>query len=371
MTVYKDMSNNLTSQEKILPFASSIVNDMQQHLITLQIDLTDNCVCKCKGCSHWQWDDKKSLDYDILKKNVLDNLGAFRDLQSIVLSGGEPLMYRHIEEICKQINVKIDIITSGLGRRNDVKIGIITSGLGRRNVDWKVLSENCEWIRFSVDGFTRERFHETRGVDLFDKWVENLDTLLELNKNTDCKTRLNYTIHEYNYKHFHKNVLDFVKAHNVGIYFWLSRELISDFRLGKQTEVKDFIVEHMPKDELIDDNNVLKHIEGRNTIEYESCYIPRMFALIASDGLVFPCCYMYEPVFTLDNQERKFALGNINEKPLSAMYSGQKFREIARLFHNCQKSFSQCKYCDRYDYINKYLNDFEKAASTENKSIFL
>ena len=368
------MSNKLSVKEKMLPFANNIISSLNQNLITLQIDLSDFCVCKCKGCTHWQWDDKKIIDFNILEKNVLDHLDKFKSLQSIVLSGGEPLMYKRVEDLCEICHKKYGL-----------KVGIITSGLGKKDLDWKRLSENCSWIRFSVDAFTPERFADTRGVDMFSIWTKNLDTLLELNKVTGCNTRLNFTIHEYNYDYFTEGVLDFIEKRNVGIYYWLSRELISAFKANEKEDILDEITNHVYHfaskmsfineaekrniDHLINVKNV--DINLRKPIEYKSCYAPRMYALINIDGAVFPCCYMYEPVFTPDKQQRQFVIGNIFELSLPEIYNSEKYLEIAKQFNECNKKFPQCKFCDRYDHINAYLNEFESDMSTENKHIFL
>ena len=127
-------SNRLSASEKLTPFASNIVQSLEQNLITLQLDLSDYCVCKCKGCTHWQWDDKKVLDFDVLKNNVLNELPKFKSLQSIVLSGGEPLMYKQVEEVCKMCHQDYGL-----------KVGIITSGLGRKDLDWKTAYKSTGW----------------------------------------------------------------------------------------------------------------------------------------------------------------------------------------------------------------------------------
>lgn len=348
----------LNAEQKIKRFADNIVSTNNECLVTLQLDLTDYCVCKCKGCEHWQWPKKTKLDTITLNKNVFEHLP--HTIQSIVLSGGEPLLHPDVE-----------IIVETLKQDHGKNIGIITSGLGKNNLDWSLLSQNCSWIRFSSDGFNKKNYATTRGVDLFDQWLINLKTLVYENTKTQCQTRINVTIHEYNIDNFYEGLIDLLidQKLNINVYFWLSRELIDAFRKDSNDSRASSISVKIAKlrsyaDSLKFDinnlnfDNVCKHINLQDTINYTSCFIPQIFALIASDGNVFPCCYMYEPVFSIDNQQLNFVIGNVNEQTLEDIYKSQKFKDVVKQFRECNKKFTQCKFCDRFDHINKYLNDY-------------
>jgi MoaA/NifB/PqqE/SkfB family radical SAM enzyme len=374
------MRKTLTAEEKLRSVASKLTKSTEENIITLQIDLTDFCVCKCKGCEHWKWPVKTKLDIATIEKNIYPffEIENSTSLQSVVFSGGEPLLHPDAEEIIEHINDEYSL-----------SVGIITSGLGRNDIDWEVLSKHCEWIRLSTDGFTPENYANTRGVDMFDKWTNNLKELLRANEQTKCETRLNVTIHEYNLHNFSDNLIEFLTNNNlqVEVYFWLSRELIdlfadkSESRLSKKMECGDVITKqlisltmlasHRQYDaNFLNFTNVLRHVNqssDETRYSYHSCYVPQMFSLIAADGNVFPCCYMYEPVFSIDKQQLQFVIGNVNEQSLLDIYNSKKYLEIVEQFRRCNKQYPQCKFCDRYDHLNNYLNNYHEP----NQSIFI
>lgn len=111
-------------------------------IITLEIQPTNLCNLNCSFCFYKDYRKKypvelpfKILDY------VLGVLFDFCDDKGIILSGGgEPLMYSHIKELLKTLNIF------------DRKVGLITNGI-KLTQDKELLNlvgETCTWVRISA-----------------------------------------------------------------------------------------------------------------------------------------------------------------------------------------------------------------------------
>lgn len=103
--------------------------------------------------------------------------------------GGEPLCYPNIDKFIKQLT------------DNNVKVGIITNG---SNLDkyTDMLSAKATWVRVSMDGYNRQSYFEHRGVDDFDKVMDNI---LKFNQaNGKCLLSVYIVVSKWNYKNIYE-----------------------------------------------------------------------------------------------------------------------------------------------------------------------
>ena len=81
----------------------------------LILNVHENCNCRCLMCDIWKRPAGSELD--------LKNLSRYRDslrtlgVRQVVLTGGEPLLHSHFDELCallKESGVRITLLTTGL-----------------------------------------------------------------------------------------------------------------------------------------------------------------------------------------------------------------------------------------------------------------
>ncbi len=85
------------------------------HLPILILNVHEQCNCRCLMCDIWQREGGKELDLaDFARhRESIEAMGV----KHIVLTGGEPLMHRSFETLCrtlKECDVQITLLTTGL-----------------------------------------------------------------------------------------------------------------------------------------------------------------------------------------------------------------------------------------------------------------
>ena len=123
------------------------------------LDVTDHCNFKCKHCYKNQPEDYTDLNVEkvISFLSELDKKGYF---PSIVISGGEPLMYEGLFELLDYIKP-----------RKSVKLntnGVLLKKYYKKFQDYPNLK-----IQVSLDGYDDETFFEIRNCHMFDSVVKN------------------------------------------------------------------------------------------------------------------------------------------------------------------------------------------------------
>lgn len=130
---------------------------------TILIDPTSSCNLKCKGCWAGAYEKHHSLSFEEVDRIVDEakDLGMY----FIVMSGGEPLMWKHLPELCR--------------KHYDVAFMIYTNGT-------LINKDTAQWMRevgnitpaISIEG-GRETTDLRRGEGVYDKIMAGMDHLQE------------------------------------------------------------------------------------------------------------------------------------------------------------------------------------------------
>ncbi|MHA1755515.1 MAG: radical SAM protein [Promethearchaeota archaeon] len=240
--------------------------------LSIQLNITNKCKCKCVMCKKYLWN-LGHMDFNKIKRiiNDLHELGT----ETVLLSGGDPILHPHIIDI-------IDIIS-----KNNMAIGILTVGnfpVSERI--WNFILKNVSFLRFSVDTINEEKYKQVRGTTTLRHVLTNLHTISNLIRKyrySIDKVRLNFTKVKGFNEDDEKEVEQFAKELGVG---FKSHHVNTFPELSCKFEVEKSVIE---------------------------CIVPYAFALIEVDGFVYPCCVLMNENNYYDKVRKDLALGNLNE----------------------------------------------------------
>ena len=147
-----------------VPKKAKISDRLGYHIpYTFLIDPTSKCNLRCNGCWAGAYDKHDSLSFEEVDRLVSEakELG----IHFIVMSGGEPLLWPHLEDLCR--------------KHDDVAFMAYTNGT--------LIDENmARWMKeagnftpaISIEG-SRETTDQRRGSGVYDKIMEAMDNLKE------------------------------------------------------------------------------------------------------------------------------------------------------------------------------------------------
>ena len=134
--------------DKALLYLDSLSKGYRKFPPSLQIGLTDYCWNECCMCGHWKKKDKRTLNFGFLLD--LLNYGKGLGLETVCYSGGDPMLYRHINELMSW------------HEKEDVEFGLVTSGHIPTKTDKRLLSL-AKFIRISLDSIRNKTYSACRG----------------------------------------------------------------------------------------------------------------------------------------------------------------------------------------------------------------
>lgn len=289
----------------------------------LKIELTNKCSRNCKHCSSSATSNSnnlKELNFDDVSKII--NEAKLMSVETIVFTGGEPLMYERLLDLVK--------LTSSLGMkstiysfayRNDQTLkqykNLIKNGLNK--IVYSLADTLSDEEELSI--YEKEEF--------FDKVFEDTDTTLGFHYavSKDSIDSLNDVVHNT------------IETFDKKKYF----DKISLLRFvphGKGTNEMD-----LSKEELLlikdlylrcDDKSRIRLGSPWNIlgIENSPCIIADEIMIIGFDGIAYPCDSI--KYFT-----KLGVSGNIKDNSLSEMYNSEYFTNIRRF--NVDNSCSNCE----------------------------
>ena len=193
----------------------------------LNLHVTSACQLSCEYCYFKQYDGKRGeIPLNIVKSICEDFLATDFPLDdyTIILGGGEPLMYSRFEDLCNLIR--------------DLQGRVVLSTNGILVPKYIDVFEECDGVQVSIDG-DRETHDRIRGKGSYDRAIKALECLQEYR----IRRSIGFTLTKEN-THCVDHVIDLCRKYgctilNISLYqpFGKSKKAVS---LTRWLEVKKY-----------------------------------------------------------------------------------------------------------------------------------
>ena len=343
---------------KLTGYEEAIKN---RDILSIQMNLLNTCPSRCLSCRKYEWPNVQ-LEFETIEL-TLRCLKKMAGLQSVVFSGGEPLMYKHLPEVialCQELDIKYSLITTLITTKYDLL---------------ELVAKTAYRIHTSIDSVRHERYAYIRGVDAFDRVKESIMVINSKRPKDMIPIRISATMSNLNYE----EVLDlyaFAKNNNCllnyyNLHTWEDMKMSVSERLMFQQFLKSVVDDEIANGKKITNARDLYMdnwygAAGESYKEKQTrCYLPIIGATIDSNGDIYPCCKLLN-----DNgeygEQTKYAYGNISR---CKTYESIEIEFSKRFGIKYGTNCSICQECaQRYSGM---IEDLAKIMENKREPIFL
>jgi radical SAM protein with 4Fe4S-binding SPASM domain len=316
----------------------------------LYIETTNRCNLRCKGCilyrGNWESDRDISLAEVI---GITDQLPA---LEQVYLHGiGEPLLNKELPEIIghlKRRKVYVLFNSNGILLNSQRQQALITAGLDE--------------LRISLDAASSKGYEKIRNSNAFDDIVENLKSLLLLQKRRQVSSP-KLSLWFLGTRDHIAELPGFIEiAADIGIEDVYLQRLVffqDDEGYGVARAAKTLQDSADGSPDLIQQSQEMatklginfnasgrsrpvESLQGQaqDRLPWNQCYRPLTLMYVTANGNVLPCCI--SPFATVDYNS--IVLGNVFESSLAEIWSGSKYKNF-RKQHQTATPPKSCRGC--------------------------
>lgn len=313
----------------------------------VKIELTNRCFRNCKHCSSSATNSSnnvKELDFEDVSRIIKE--AKLMGADTIVFTGGEPLMYDGLPELVE--------LTSKLGMKSTIYTFAYRTD-ETLNKYRQLIDLGLNKIVYSL----ADSLSDEEDISVYDK-AEFFNKVFE---NNNARLGFHYTVSKDSFSRLEQVVNETVETFKSRCYF----DRVSLLRFvphGKGTTDMD-----LSKEELLAIKNLYLNSNDKDKIrlgtpwnilgiENTPCIIADEIMIIGFDGIAYPCDSI--KYFT------KLGIsGNIRENSLMEMYDSEYFSNIRKF--NADNSCSSCKDykicksgCIGQKIIANYIEDKDK-----------
>lgn len=286
--------------------------------ISVELTLTNACNMNCVYCSDAMLRARQGMKEKIAPE---DFRRLFLDLakggtKGIVMEGGgEPTLYSGFDDVVDMA------VASGMA------VGLITNGSARLSED---VLKKFEWIRVSLDASTSEEYRQLKGVDFYEKVLDNIAHYAK-----HCPaTGVGYVVTNRNISQIESLVMR-LKEQKVS-YIQL-RPVVDNEDLYPAGIDLSYLKFYMTKDFGVHVDGMVENAAGGN--HGLPCYASSITSVISGDGDVYICG-------RLNVYDWLKPIGNICRQSFHDIWNGEERKKQISMISDaefCRKNCPQCR----------------------------
>jgi cyclic pyranopterin phosphate synthase len=251
--------------------------------VTAEIHLTNKCNNNCYYCGATRGNNIE-MDAEKIRKSLLF-LWSIGTEAVVFTGGGEPTVNKLLpESISAAGEIGLDT-------------GLITNGC---ILNYRHFIDNLTWIRISIDAGDKETYKKIRGVDMFNKVVENIYKIAEVKKKTTLGLQI--VANEYNQKDLEKHVETLLKL-PVDYVSIRPIESIEGMEVYKN---KTSLIMQLKEIQNQHKNVIISNKFFIDKNDFKACHAAELILTIDPVGDVYICCHHVG--------NAKYKIGNIDMK---------------------------------------------------------
>ena len=329
--------NEFNAFEKIQKYPDKMNYLFNRHktLITIELDLTNNCDNKCPMCSGVK-DKLAQLNFEQIKKLIDEFADEFDGKSVIVSGGGEPTIHPNFVEILYYIKNK------------GIKIGLNSNGYSLNEEKARAIIDCCSYFRISLDAGTPEMYKKTHGMDedAFKKVIENMKMFAQIRKERGGNVSWGAGFLTGN--HTKSDILSFIElSKECGVDFaqfrpfcypTLDKTMINDDEMEKLRELYE-----NENFKIRSSSHKYSRFDDEEKRPYNKCLGMFFSIVVTADFRVFTCPIM--------KQKENYCLGDLNKNTLKEIFTSPRIIEV---FNSID--LKDCPYFCRNDDVNRGLH---------------
>lgn len=207
--------------------------------------VTGRCNSRCITCSYWRNRPKKEILTKERIYSLISTLNKYH-LETIIFTGGEPLLRSDLIEIAQKLKKGFSHLT----------LRLLTNGiLLEKYAD--VISKIFDVVAVSFDSANRETYKKIRGVDALQKITNGINRLRMLNRETEI--RLRTVIQKENFREI-PQIISLGRELGANKISFIPADMFSDISFGRSKEMQNQNKVILSLEELVEYKDLLKSI---------------------------------------------------------------------------------------------------------------